>query len=132
MRKSLSHILFMLAAVAATSQGLQAAAPDFGPNVLVFDPSMSQTEIQTAVNNIATQQVSNQFGQQRYALLFKPGTYGTATTPLIFQVGYYTEVAGLGASPADVVINGTIDVYNQFLAQATASRSITSGALCRT
>jgi hypothetical protein len=103
----------MVAAVAATSQGLQAADPNFGPNVLVFDPSMSQTDIQTAVNNIATQQVSNQFGAQRYALLFKPGTYGTATRPLIFQVGYYTEVAGLGASPADVVINGTIDVYNQ-------------------
>jgi hypothetical protein len=113
MRKSLSHILFMVAVVAAMSQVLQAAAPDFGPNVLVFDPSMSQTDIQTAVNNIAAQQVSNQFGTQRYALLFKPGTYGTATNPLIFQVGYYTEVAGLGGSPADVVINGTIDVYNQ-------------------
>jgi hypothetical protein len=113
MRKSLSHILFMVAVVAAMSQVLQAAAPDFGPNVLVFDPSMSQTDIQTAVNNIAAQQVSNQFGTQRYALLFKPGIYGTATNPLIFQVGYYTEVAGLGGSPADVVINGTIDVYNQ-------------------
>jgi hypothetical protein len=113
MRKSLSHILFMVAVVAAMSQVLQAAAPDFGPNVLVFDPSMSQTDIQTVVNNIAAQQVSNQFGTQRYALLFKPGTYGTATNPLIFQVGYYTEVAGLGGSPADVVINGTIDVYNQ-------------------
>ncbi len=113
MRKSLSHILFIVAAVAATSPGLRAAAPDFGPNVLVFNPGMSQTDIQTAVNAIATQQVSNQFGPQRYALLFMPGTYGTATNPLIFQVGYYTEVAGLGASPADVVINGSIDVYNQ-------------------
>ncbi len=113
MRKSFSHILLLIAALATASPGLRAAAPDFGPNVLVFDPSMSQTDIQTAVNNIATQQVSNQFGPQRYALLFKPGTYGTASDPLIFQVGYYTEVAGLGASPADVVINGTIDVYNQ-------------------
>jgi hypothetical protein len=113
MRKSLSHILFLVAVVAAALPGLQAAAPDFGPNVLVFDPSMSQADIQTAVNTIATQQVSNQFGPQRYALLFMPGTYGSSANPLIFQVGYYTEVAGLGASPADVVINGTIDVYNQ-------------------
>jgi hypothetical protein len=119
MRNSLSHVLFvlllMMAAIVAVSPQLGAAAPppDFGPNVLIFDPSMSVTEIQTAVNAIATQQVSNQFGTQRYTLLFMPGTYGTTSDPLIFQVGYYTEVAGLGASPADVVINGTIDVYNQ-------------------
>jgi hypothetical protein len=34
-------------------------------------------------------------------LLFMPGTYGSATDPLNFQVGYYTEVAGLGSSPSD-------------------------------
>ena len=34
-------------------------------------------------------------------------------TPLNFQIGYYTAVAGLGQSPGDVVINGSIDVYNQ-------------------
>ena len=54
-------------------------------------------------------------GSQRYALLFKPGTYGTAANPLIVQVGYYTDVAGLGASPTDVVINGHVDVYNRCL-----------------
>jgi hypothetical protein len=59
-----------------------------------------------------SQQVDNQFGTQRFALLFEPGTYGSATTPLIFQVGYYTTVAGLGASPTDVTINGAIDVFN--------------------
>jgi hypothetical protein len=57
--------------------------------------------------------VPNQFGAERYALLFEPGTYGSAADPLTFQVGYYTEVAGLGAAPGDVVINGTIDVYNR-------------------
>jgi hypothetical protein len=85
----------------------------FGPNVYVFNPSMPLSEIQATVDSIATQQVSNQFGTQRYALLFEPGTYGSASTPLNFQVGYYTTVAGLGQSPADVVINGSIDVYNQ-------------------
>ena len=59
------------------------------------------------------QQVPNQFGPQRYALLFKPGTYGSAAQPLNFQVGYYTAVAGLGASPGDVVINGSVYVRNQ-------------------
>ncbi|MGC1287717.1 MAG: adenylyl cyclase, partial [Streptosporangiaceae bacterium] len=87
--------------------------PDFGPNVYVFSPSMPQSQIQATVDSIASQQVGNQFGTQRYALLFEPGTYGSAADPLIFQVGFYTAVAGLGASPGDVVINGAVDVYNQ-------------------
>ena len=74
---------------------------------------MAQSHIQATVDAIAAQQVPNQFGTERYALLFEPGTYGTAADPLIFQVGYYTEVAGLGRSPGDVTINGSIDVYNQ-------------------
>ncbi len=90
-----------------------AGEPDLGPNVYVFTPSMPQSQIQATVDSIANQQVSNQFGTQRYALLFEPGTYGSAADPLIFQVGYYTEVAGLGGSPGDVTINGSIDVYNQ-------------------
>jgi len=88
-------------------------APDLGPNVYIFTPSMPQSQIQATVDSIASQQVPNQFGIQRYALFFEPGTYGTAADPLIFQVGYYTQVAGLGASPGDVVINGSVDVYNQ-------------------
>jgi hypothetical protein len=87
--------------------------PNFGANVDIFTPTMPLSQIQATVNAIATQQVSNQFGTQRYALLFEPGTYGTATNPLNFQVGYYTEVAGLGALPGDTVINGSVDVYNQ-------------------
>jgi hypothetical protein len=88
-------------------------APDLGPNAYVFDPSMSVSQIQATVDAVAAQQVTNQFGTQRYALLFKPGTYGTAQQPLNFQVGYYTEVAGLGRDPGDVVINGSVNVYNQ-------------------
>jgi hypothetical protein len=87
--------------------------PNFGPNVYVFNPSMPQSEIQKTVDAVANQQISNQFGTQRYALLFEPGTYGSSTDPLNFQVGYYTSVAGLGLSPNNVVINGSIDVHNQ-------------------
>lgn len=47
-------------------------APDFGSNAIVFDPSMPTSQIQATVDAIATQQISNQFGTQRYALLFKP------------------------------------------------------------
>src|SRR3984885_14060235 len=99
----------VLSAALATSPG----QVSFGPNVYLFNPSTPLSEIQATVDSIATQQVSNQFGTQRYALLFEPGTYGSSTTPLNFQVGYYTTVAGLGQSPNDVVINGSVDVYNQ-------------------
>jgi hypothetical protein len=88
-------------------------APDLGPNVLVFDPSMATSEIQAAVDAIRDEQVDDEMGTDRYALLFEPGSYGSAAEPLIVQVGYYTEVAGLGASPTDVVINGHVDVYNR-------------------
>jgi hypothetical protein len=106
------------AATAATSARTTpatpaASQPAFGPNVYLFTPSMPESQIQATVDSIATQQLSNQFGTQRYALLFEPGTYGTASDPLNFQVGYYTEVAGLGATPGDVVINGAVNVYNQ-------------------
>jgi len=90
-----------------------AGEPNFGPNVYVFTPDMPQSQIQATVDAIANQQIPNQFGTQRYALLFEPGTYGSAADPLSFQVGYYTEVAGLGSSPRDVTINGSINVYNQ-------------------
>jgi hypothetical protein len=87
--------------------------PNFGPNVYIFTPDMPQSMIQATVDAVANQQVTNQFGPQRYALLFAPGAYGSATAPLNFQVGYYTAVAGLGRSPNDVVINGSIYVRNQ-------------------
>jgi hypothetical protein len=109
-----------LCAPGAASAKTRHAEPDFGPNVKVFDPSMPTSQIQATVDAIAAEQLPNQFGTQRYTLLFKPGTYGSAAQPLSFQVGYYTEVAGLGASPRDVTINGTIDVHNQcFAANST-------------
>jgi hypothetical protein len=89
---------------------------DLGANVTIFDPSMPVSEIQATMDAANAQQVSNEMGTARYAFLFKPGTYGTADHPLQVKVGYYTEVAGLGASPTDVVINGKIEVYNRCLA----------------
>ncbi len=89
------------------------SAPNLGPNVIVFAPSMSQASIQSELDTISTQQVSNQFGTSRYSIFFEPGTYGSASNPLDFQVGFYTQVAGLGAEPSDVVINGAVNVFNQ-------------------
>ncbi len=77
--------------------------PDLGPNTVVFDPSMSASSIQSKLNSIFSQQESNQFGSQRYAVLFKPGTYSADV-----NVGFYTQVAGLGLSPDAVNINGAV------------------------
>ena len=94
-------------------------AADLGPNVYEFNPTESESSIQSTLDAIADQQVPNQFGTQRYALLFDPGTYGSVADPLIFQVGYYEEVAGLGQNPSQVVINGSIDTFNQCLGSQT-------------
>jgi hypothetical protein len=75
--------------------------PDLGPNVKIFSPSMSAASIQSTVNSIYSSQQSNQFGTNRYAMLFDPGTYNVDV-----PVGFYTQVAGLGASPDDVSLTG--------------------------
>ncbi|EFM09963.1 coagulation factor 5/8 type domain protein [Paenibacillus curdlanolyticus YK9] len=76
-----------------------------GPNVYVFDSSMAAADIQGVANGIYGQQETNEFGGQRYAMLFKPGAYNVN-----FNVGYYTSVAGLGQNPGDVNINGGVNV----------------------
>ena len=94
------------------------SAPTYASSRLPSGATLTATAtdlaaIQTVVNNIATQQVplSAQFDDTGYALLFEPGTYGSPSDPLVFQAGYYTEVAGLGAVPQDTVINGQIEVF---------------------
>jgi hypothetical protein len=77
--------------------------PNFGPNVNVFDPSTPTATIQNRLNQIFAGQETNQFGPQRYAVLFKPGTY-TADVNL----GFFTQVAGLGMSPDDTNLNGHV------------------------
>jgi hypothetical protein len=97
----------------------------FGPNVCAFNDTMSQAAIQTDLSSISTQQVpiTSQFDSDRYAILFEPGTYGSAADPLVFQVGYYTELAGLGYMPQDTVINGSIDVFSNSCAARTSNCS---------
>src|SRR4051794_2219110 len=101
------------ASASASKPTASPAAPDFGPNVIVFDPSMPVSQIQATADAIYAKQVNDEMSTNRYALLFKPGVYGTATQPLLLKVGYYTEIAGLGASPDDVTINGKVEAYNR-------------------
>jgi hypothetical protein len=75
----------------------------FGKNVLVFDDSMDLEGIKMTLQALHEQQSYNEFGSERYALLFKPGTYDFDVT-----VDYYVQALGLGRYPDDVIINGAV------------------------
>ena len=79
------------------------AKPEFGPNVLIFDPSMPSQAIQKKIDAVYATQQHNEFGPQRNALLFLPGDYSVDV-----PVGFYTEVIGLGASPDATRIAGNM------------------------
>lgn len=74
----------------------------FGDNVLIFSPDDDPALVAQAVSRVNRKQVDAQFGAGRYALMFKPGVYDSS---IKVNVGFYTLVAGLGASPTDVVID---------------------------
>ncbi|MRN52715.1 discoidin domain-containing protein [Paenibacillus monticola] len=105
-------ILVMVVSMFAVSPSVTNAAPIseanstiFGPDVYVFDPTMSTTDIQGITSSVFATQESNEFGSQRKAFLFKPGSYNVN-----FNVGFYTHVAGLGQNPGDVNITGGLNV----------------------
>jgi len=98
--------LFTSNVLTASGRGADAgspplAEPDFGPNVLIFDPATPA--LQEKIDAIFARQEKSQFGTGRYAYLFKPGKYA-----LDVQVGFYMHVAGLGRSPDDVEITGAV------------------------
>ncbi|GAB6912423.1 hypothetical protein JCM13580A_22250 [Streptomyces drozdowiczii] len=100
--------LLMAVPTAQTAFGQDAQAVegggDLGPNVMVFDPSTP--DIQGKVDEVFKKQESAQFGDGRYALLFKPGTYDNINA----QIGFYTSIAGLGLNPDDTTFNGDVTV----------------------
>ncbi|WIM94542.1 ricin-type beta-trefoil lectin domain protein [Actinoplanes oblitus] len=88
--------------------------PDFGPNVHIYDRSMSDAAIQASLDSVFNAQkdtASAQFGTRRDALVFKPsGTpYNVGA-----NIGFNTSILGVGQNPDDVRINGavTVDAFN--------------------
>lgn len=82
----------------------------FGERVLLFDETMDADSIQAVLDWVHEQQAGQEFTNQRYAILFKPGAYALEVT-----VDYYVQVLGLGRTPDHVVIKGAV--------QSTWSRS---------
>lgn len=83
----------------------------FGENVLIYSPEDNNSEIQREVDRLFTQQEEAQFDENRYAVMFKKGKY---SDNLKVNVGFYTQVAGLGALPTDTAI-GNIEVSANWL-----------------
>ncbi|WNM39510.1 discoidin domain-containing protein [Micromonospora halotolerans] len=92
--------------VNTTGGGTIPGGGSLGPNVITFDPSMSSASIQSQLDAVFRTQESNQFGTQRYALMFKPGDYSGINA----QIGFYTSIMGLGRNPGDVRIHGDVTV----------------------
>ncbi|MCU1679050.1 MAG: hypothetical protein JWM93_3808, partial [Frankiales bacterium] len=88
--------------------------PNFGPNVHIYDHSMTDAAIQASLDSVFNAQKdtnSAQFGTRRDAELFKP-----STTPynVNANIGFNTSILGAGLNPDDVRINGsvTVDAFN--------------------
>ena len=105
---------------AAGAGGTPVLAPftGFGPNVLVFDPSMKMADIQAQLDAAYTMQMpsAGQFATTRFAYLFKPGAYSVDV-----NVAYYTQMIGLGTAPDDVTITGAIRSMGNSSGNATLS-----------
>ncbi|MGA9669559.1 MAG: coagulation factor 5/8 type domain-containing protein [Terracidiphilus sp.] len=92
--------LFAFSSILATAAP---AKPDFGPNVLIFNPSMPVAAIQEQIDKVYATQQHSEFGSQRNAFFFLPGEYKVDV-----PIGFYTEVIGLGATPDSVHITGNV------------------------
>lgn len=73
----------------------------FGENVYIFSPEDNPGEVQQVLDELWEQQETNQFGEERYSVLFLPGEYSDR---IKVQVGYYMQVSGLGMLPTDTKV----------------------------
>src|SRR5258708_23348358 len=95
--------LALFASVASPAVAATAVTPDFGPNVLIFKPSMPPATIQAQIDKVYATQRRNEFGPERNAFLFLPGEYNVN-----IPIGFSTHVLGLGPSPDRVHITGNL------------------------
>ena len=80
------------------------STPEFGPNVLVFNPSMPAAAIQQQIDKVYAMQQHSEFGvSAAMRCSFLPGEYHVDV-----PVGFYTQVLGLGATPDAVHITGNV------------------------
>lgn len=98
----------------------------FGYNTNIFEPTDQTSEVQATINNIYKTTERGQFISDRNALLFAPGTY---SDNLKVEIGFYTQVAGMGISPEDTVL-GNINCKAEWMVGRKYDGSINYNALC--
>lgn len=98
-------VLAGIAAIGATSVAARGRTaphdPGLGPNVLIVDPGMP--DAQRRIDAWFARQERAHFTDRRYAVLLKPGTHR-----LDINVGFFTQIAGLGRTPDDVTVIGHV------------------------
>lgn len=118
--------------VCASKEGKEYAMSDaisyekarFGENTYVFDEGYSASEIQQIIDDTYSYSEAGQFGSNRQAFLFKPGSYNVTT-----KVGFYTQVAGLGIKPTEVNI-GEVQCKAEWMKGRKYDGSVNYNALC--
>ena len=108
----MAYATFLLSLATTLVIGTEPNPPTWPASVSVFSPSDLPADIEAKVNaafakNGGHEPANNgQFSDDRFAFLFKPGSYSSDV-----PVGFYTQVLGLGASPDDTVFTGEKGVY---------------------
>ncbi len=74
----------------------------FGENVYFFSPGDDPALVQDVLDQTYARQETNQFGDERFSFYFLPGDYDDS---ICVNVGFYTQVAGLGEQPTDTKIS---------------------------
>lgn len=75
----------------------------FGDTINLYSPTDDVSVINKEIKAISDEMMpaaKSEFSENRYAIAFKPGVYDINT----INVGFYTQVLGLGATPLDVSI----------------------------
>lgn len=85
-----------------TVASLSAETELFGNDVHIYSPADDPAEIAADIDRIHKEMFRAEMGRGRYALMFKPGDYTAAG---LFNVGFYTHMAGLGKVPYEVKID---------------------------
>lgn len=106
----------------ATSYEIQT----FGYNTNIFEPTDNTTEIQSYIDTVYKTTEAGQFGTDRYAFMFAPGTYSDSLT---VDIGFYTQVAGLGLSPEDTTL-GNVRSKAEWMIGRKYDGDINYNALC--
>ncbi len=106
MLKGLGLTIFLMTLLSGCGTSYQADIKEFhddllGENTYIFTPEDDAEQVKKTLDGLYQKQESNQFGKERYAVLFMPGEYDES---IEVNMGFYMQVAGLGLTPDDTKI----------------------------